>query len=648
MMASFKMKSILALFAASTVALSACEKDPYDPQTWIDKLDDSTARSEAIVKLDQLHCPEAITPLGKIWEKNNKPSKILSLLISLANQPEMVKGYEKFPDQDCPDAGEGPYWDDAVPFLITALEDFDVTSTAEIEDAAKAAEALGKAKSPDAVQVLITAATKKEKLRQGQLVRIAAVKALGGYGDQARTVETIIKVLEIKASAKTIYMNKAAAQALAEARSPKSVVPLMKAMYNIPPIYHQIRTALTNIGKPAATELLKAFQGTQAEINKLAVAGKFATDCETAEGLDSTCIAPGNVRFKAASVLGDMRAKEAIPAFLAALKTPERISFYDQNSGAPGPSDHNAILNALRSMGAYESAGAVAEYMKAEGTNILTRPLAVDVYSMLAKDTSQLEWLKTTMTTAPAENDRLMPLRQASMLAYARLAKSEKDLAPIDAKIKSALAAAAQKEAAAAKVKDGKDEKGKEKAAEKKKALLDDAKFKRQQAVQYEQHRTRARVGILCGNKLACYQEFLEMDAKSIVAKLKIPNHVGKKPMKLQDMEAYRIAALERSLLEITKMGKAAEPAFAMLLKHADSSERIIRQGVLLAMIQVAPTPCNACAERLNQVMTMQASMSTLNALNSDTRIIFNYFINQGAKLSADGPAAPAAPAEKK
>ena len=42
-----------------------------------------------------------------------------------------------------------------MPFLITAVETFDVTDEREIQDAAVAAEALGKAKSNDAIQVLI-------------------------------------------------------------------------------------------------------------------------------------------------------------------------------------------------------------------------------------------------------------------------------------------------------------------------------------------------------------------------------------------------------------------------------------------------------------------------------------------------------------
>ena len=137
------------------------------------------------------------------------------------------------------------------------------------------------------------------------------------------------------------------------------------------------------------------------------------------------------------------------------------------------------------------------------------------------------------------------------------------------------------------------------------------------------------------------------MDAKAIVAKLKIPNHKdATKPMKRQTMDAYRIAALERALMEITKMGKAAKPALADLLKNVSSSERIVRQGVLLALIEVAPTPCNECATRLSEVIDSQKAQSTLGNLNSDTKIILNYFINQGAKAAPPKAKAPATAAE--
>lgn len=645
-MARFNPRARLSLLAMSTLIVSsfsfgACSSDPFDPQTWIDKLDDAGELEEAITTLERLRCPEAIKPLGKVWEKHNRWSKVLRVIIKLADQPEMVKGHPKFPNGDCPDAGEGPYWEEAIPFLIAAVEEFDVTDEREIQDAAVAAEALGKAKSNDAVQVLISAATKKEKLRQGQMVRIAAVKALGGFGDNKRTVDTIVKVLKTEAKMDTIRLNAAAANALAATRSPSAIGPLIYALYEISPIYQQIRTALTTIGKPVVPELLKIFNGTHAEMNKYAEENKFATKCDVGSGPGTTCVAPGNLRFKSASLLGDLRDKSAVGALTKQLSKPEAVSFFDPKSGAPGPSDHNAILDALRKMGAFGSAPAIFKYIQAETTKDTTRPLAIDAYSMLAKDTKALPYLQKTFE-APDTG-----LRQVATLAYARLATSKKHIAPIQEIIDRQLKSA--KEA---------DAKGKKSTSDEVKNESEgQANDFRGFAREYEQHRTRARAGVYCKGKpttkdgkpqseLECYQDLLRITAEEVVTKLSIPNHRAdpSKPMKKQDMQTYRIAALERALLEVAKMGKAAEPAFEDLLKHAESTDRIVRQGVLLALVQVAPSPCDKCVQRLQNIITSQKDQTTLDNLTSDTRIVMNYFISNGAKMATPGTAPAAAP----
>ncbi len=628
------LRATLALLAMSSVAVSACSKDPYDPQTWIDKLDEASEVEEALTTLERLKCPEAIKPLGKFWEKHNKSSRVLRVIISLADQPEMKTGHEKFPNQDCKDAGEGPYWEDAIPFLITAVEDFDVTDDQEIQDAAIAAEALGKAKSKDAIQVLISAATKQEKLRQGQMVRIAAVRALGGFGDNPRAVETIIKVLQTEPKRDTIRLNASAANALAETGSASAILPLLKALYEISPIYQQVRTAITTIGAPAIPELIKVFEGKHPEMNKLAEKNKFSKDCDKGEGPGTTCIAPGNLRFKAATLLGDMRALAARKTLTAALSKKPAVSFFDPKTGAPGPSDHNAIIDALRKMGAYSSADALSAYMQAEATDDMIRPLAIDAYSMLAKDTKALGFLQKTFQNT--ENE--MPMRQAATLAYARLVKTDKQIAPIQAIIDLQLKSA----------KEAQDKAAKAKTEEDKKEFNGQANDYFGFAREYEQHRTRARAGVVCQADVACYQELLTLDAKGIVEKLKIPNHRAdtSKPMKKQDMQTYRIAALERALLEIAKMGKAAEPAFKDLLKHAESTDRIVRQGVLLALVQVAPTPCDECVTRLDAIIEAQSQQTTLDNLTSDTRIVRNFFISAGGKAKSAAKAAPTPPAE--
>ena len=142
--------------------------------------------------------------------------------------------------------------------------------------------------------------------------------------------------------------------------------------------------------------------------------------------------------------------------------------------------------------------------------------------------------------------------------------------------------------------------------------------------------------------RLFSSEKILNGSAEAIVKKLEIPNH-RQGDMKKQDMQTYRIAALERALLELAKMGKKAEPAFKDLLSHADSTDRIIRQGVLLALVQVAPSPCNECVDRLDAIIEEQSQQTTLDYLTSDTRIVLNYFLANGAKGSGTGKKAATA-----
>lgn len=626
-------QALVALFVTSVfagaVATSACSKDPFDPQTWIDKLDEPSELEEAITQLERLKCPQAIGPLGEVWKKNNKWSKVLRVMITLADQPEMKDGHPEYPNVDCKNVGEGPYWDAAIPYLSIAVEDFDVSDDREIEDAKVAAHALGKAKSPETIQILIHAATKQEKLRQGQMVRVAAIQALGGFGDNEKTVETLVTILQGDATLDNIRLHASAANALAATGSPKAVLPLLKTMFEVSIIYQQVRMALTTIGKPATKEIVKVFKGTQKEINDVAKNNKFATNCKEAMGPNTSCIAPGNLRYKSAQLLGDLRATEAIPDLLAALDDPEAISFFDPKTGARGPSDHNGILDSLRVMGAFSAAGKVGSYMKAESTNKLTRPMAVDVYSMLATGTKELGFLQKAFENQ--DND--MPMRDASTMAYARLVRKEGQLAPIQAIIDRQLDEAYTSDAKAKKAKTDKARKAAEGAA------ADYRGFARK----YEQHRTRARAGIVCGEKLECYLKLITLNAAEVVKMLAIPNH-RTKPMKKQDMQTYRIAALERALLEISKMGKKAEPALDALLKNADTTERIIRQVTLLALVQAAPKDCSKCATRLNDVIKAQSSQTTLDYLTADTKIVLNYFVAQGAKV--ESTVAPAAAPE--
>ncbi len=184
---------LVGLFA---VVLTGCPSDPYDPQTWIEKLEsgDGSEAQEGFQKLLQLKNPAGIEALGKFWQKHNYPSRVLRGLITLASleKPLDVAGNEL----------EGPNWGPAVPYLREAVDNLDIADQASIEDASTAAEALGEAaesglKDAETITALVNMAKKKmPKLSPGQRARIAAVSALGKFGDKPQVVDTLIKVLE--------------------------------------------------------------------------------------------------------------------------------------------------------------------------------------------------------------------------------------------------------------------------------------------------------------------------------------------------------------------------------------------------------------------------------------------------------------------
>ncbi|HET6610391.1 MAG TPA: HEAT repeat domain-containing protein, partial [Kofleriaceae bacterium] len=167
---------------------TGCPSDPYDPDTWIKKLEDPESKADldqGVKKLVELHDPKGIPALGKVWEKFRR-SDMLQGMVTLA---------EGYTDSD--GKVHGPYWDKAVPFLVTALQDFDLSDARSIEQARAAAMALGEAKDPGTVQELVKASTRSmPKLHPGQNARIAAIRALGGFPGDQRAADTLIKILE--------------------------------------------------------------------------------------------------------------------------------------------------------------------------------------------------------------------------------------------------------------------------------------------------------------------------------------------------------------------------------------------------------------------------------------------------------------------
>jgi HEAT repeat protein len=597
---------------AGLLALTGCPKDEFDPDTWIDKLENFESPADfnnAVSRLEQLNDPKAIKPLKKAWEKYNRAPNVLRAIVRLAEQEEF-------------DGKQGPFWtDEAIAVLETAVGDYDTGDPRSIEDAMYAADALGRARKDSSLPILVEAATKKlPKLNPGQNVRIAALRALGNYGNNTKAVQTLVRVLEADLENQDIRVHAAAANALAATGSTEALQPLLMALYRISAIFQQVRRALTVLGADAIPELVKVFEGKHAELSKFAKENNFATDCDKLQGPDSKCTAPGNLRFKAATLLGDLYAKDAAQMLAKSLRDDPKVAFFDP-SGAPGPYDHAAVLDALRKIGDPSTASAVLSYARSGNTDNQVRPIAIDVYSMLASGREGLGFLSEIVegkgdVVAGKDVDASDPLieaiKEAGALGYARLASKKGDLGVLEVRKKKYLAEAAKYDKKAEKSTKKSDKAYNERSANQYRAT----------AQLFEEHLTRARVGVVCGDNPDCYVDFVKMKPDAVIKKLEI-----KGKLKKRAKNGIWIAAQERALLELGKMGpKAKDVAMPVLLEKAESTDRIVRQGVLLALVTIAGRDCKPCSERLAKVIQMQKSQSTLDYLTADTQIVLNFF----------------------
>jgi HEAT repeat protein len=564
--------------AVLCLSAAACEKDPNDASTWIPKLKDSATLDDAVRNLDRLKDPKAIQPLGEAWKRWNKPSKILRAMINIANfdDPTGKKQY----------IVRKPEYKDAMPYLIEAVKDYDASLQQSIEDGAIAADTLGKSADPAAIEVLVAAATKAmPKTSPANRVRAQAIRALGHFKDP-RAVDTLIKILGADPETQEIRLHAAAALALAETGSEKALPALAKAAF-VGPIYMQVREGFTRAGKPAVAVAMQIFDGKQPDVVAYAKEKDFAKN------------APGAMVYKGALLLGDLHASEALPKLIAGLKQPTQSIGFDPRSGAEQGTSHAGILDALRRIGDPSAADAVYDYMTDEKTDdFLLRPLAMDVYSMISTDTKALPWLLKTIKDEAADPN----VRNAAIIAYGRLGKSNDDAAPIKAMI-AEYDAKAKKAADKAKAAKSEQDKG---------AAEQDQQTAESFSGGLKEAQARMDIAIKCKQDAACYAETL--DAKDVA--------VGQPGL----------PRVERALLEIRKLGPKAQGVYKKLLdaKYLGTSERIEREAILLALPRIAPLPCKDCAEAMDKVLDSQASQTTLDLLNKETKIVYHYFLWAG------------------
>jgi HEAT repeat protein len=561
------------LLAAVMLLVAACEKDPHDPKTWIPKLDNTNSLREAVQNLDRLKDLQAVKPLGEAWKKHGKPSFILRAMISIAsfNDPTGDKAYIK----------RTPDYTDALPYLSEAVEQFDAQQQTSIEDAAVAAEALGRSKLPDAVRVLVAAANKPvQKNHPALRVKRAAISALGGFNDPT-AIDTLIKVLSADPADQDIRLHAAAALALAESGNPKALPALAKAAF-VGPIFNQVRAGFSRGGKAAIPVAIEIFDGKQADVLALAKEKKWEAQ-----------VVPGVMGYIGAILLGDLRATEALPKLIGALEKPA----IPIQVGATATNVHG-VIQALRLIGGPKAAEALYAFMtKADLDKAVFLADTINAYSMIADDTKALPFLEKIIVD---EDPAMMQARVAAAIGYARLGKTKAD----EDAYKRLLA--------------GQEKRGKELDADIKSGRGDDAKndqakLDNENLVKVmNESVARLDIGVKCtadADPPTCYAKTLSADDLA-VGKPGLPR-------------------AERAMLELGKMGDKGAKALDTLLdpKNAGSDQRFVREPLLMALTRIAPLPCKQCAEKLEKVIEGQSQQTTLDDLNRETRLVYHYFL---------------------
>jgi HEAT repeat protein len=280
-----KMTVVALALATATLALTTagCQGDPNDPMTWAKQLKDLRVQKEALDHLANMDVEKARVAVPALIDLYND-----------AKRPEHLEALARYADPR------------TKPIMIEALDYTDD----DFDRATIAAGVLADMKATDAVDPLIKAVEKQLPIKsRANNARIAAIRALVKIGDK-RAVPTLMKILTTSADDQDFLLNQRAALGLAELRDPQAIPALIKGLFMTgrgTGIFQECRLALVRIGAPAVEPLVTLLQEKNPEIADMAVKLKFDE------------FSPGVVPHKAAILLGDLRAKKAVPALVARL-----------------------------------------------------------------------------------------------------------------------------------------------------------------------------------------------------------------------------------------------------------------------------------------------------------------------------------------
>jgi HEAT repeat protein len=608
-----------------------------DAEGWKSLLGQPARASAALFELARRKDPAMIAVLGEAWSEQGQPPGILQVLVDTAAAAS--RG--------------GPHWDQALPYLVKAVESsLDLPERpSHVTGGALAAEALGRARDPGGLEILVRAATHSlPPDAPGQRVRLAAVRALGRFDDR-KAVAALVTVISLDPAEQPSVVVEAAVESLAGRTSPAAVQAMVLAMVKSPAVLASSRASLATAGAHAIGPLVELLRGEHAAAEAYAAEHGLTVDCDERMGHESKCRGPGLLPHLAASALGDLREPTALMPLLDALRrAPLPVAF--DRSDMPQGVQHGAILAALVRTGDGSAAEPLLAFgLDPDGEERL-RAAAILAYARLTRDRSALPRFAAIMVDEEADTQ----LRLGAAYGFARLVREESELAPLreaaernrvqaeewtrqlgglraelDARKKEVLDIEAQikvlgKERAAPLVKSHRLLADRLRTAEIDWHLAEGkVSWHTTWRRIFEGHVIRAAVGVRCKEDVACYVSQIERDADAIAEEARqwIPDI---DEWGLHGRRELERAVDDRAVIELGGLRAAAPEVLPALLSYLGSADARLREAALDAAVRVAPRPCRECAERLDGILAQADGDPQLREFVRAARAARHYF----------------------
>jgi HEAT repeat protein len=368
----------LVAYGLMAALVAGCGGDPNDPHTWAKKLHSVRDQKEALDHIANMEVEQArpvVPELMALYQETKSPDHLQAL--ARYADPRTSKVF------------------------IEALDYNDE----QFDKAIVAAGVLGEMKATEAVEPLIAAAEKPLPIKsRANGAKLAAIRALVKIGDK-RAVPLLIKIVETSANEQDFLLNQRAALGLAELRPPEAIPALIKGLFMTgrgTDIFQECRLGLVRIGAPAVDPLLELLQNRNAAVRAMAADLNF--DEHT----------PGIVPYKAAYVLGDLRAEKAVPALIERLSAPAKGQ------------EHSAIVIALGQIASSEAVAALAAIARNDKADPRLRISATDALYM-AGDKRALPTLLDLAAKGyvTVGGQKISELRANAAVDFARLGGAE-------------------------------------------------------------------------------------------------------------------------------------------------------------------------------------------------------------------------------